>query len=604
MQNTYVKDSALLDYDVGFYWIDIEVSDTSTFVRGNTSVHARAVKNIDELVFELSTDHRIDSIIVNGIKQSSFRHEDDLIRIDLPSSISGEFRACIYYEGTGGQNSFFAGISNRLDYWWNKRVTYTLSESFNAHDWFVCKQVLTDKADSAYIFLTTPDRLKAGSNGILSGIDSLSGNRLKYKWKTRYPIAYYLLSLSVAAYQDYSFYVHLDSGNDSMLVQNYIYDDPACLAAYKDDIDRTSEMLEFYSKIFGKYPFREEKYGHSLAPIGGGMEHQTMTTLYNFNFTLVAHELVHQWFGDNVTCASWQDIWINEGFASYGEYLALQSLVSQQAADSWMADAFYRALSVPDGSVYVPSGEAESESRIFSGALSYKKGATLLHMLRNELADDTVFFEVLRNFQEEFRDSTATAEDFLDVLDQTSSGDYAWFFDQWYYGAGYPVHKINWWTMGEDLFLHCEQEGSSSATTLFRLGMDIRIEFTDGHDTLVRLDIDKNIEQFDFWGIGEVSDILADPSDKILDKSTTIQRHSVRGEFHVSPNPFTDRINLLFEKEASREISLADMNGRIVQRWNTLSNDVSLQARDIGQGVYLLQVKEGRETYTAKIVKQ
>jgi hypothetical protein len=305
-----------------------------------------------------------------------------------------------------------------------------------------------------------------------------------------------------------------------------------------------------------------------------------------------------------VTCATWQDIWINEGFASYGEYLALQALVSQQAADAWMAEAFYRAMSVPDGSVYVPAKDAENESRIFSGALSYKKGAALLHMLREEMADDSLFFLVLRNFQEAFRDGTATGDDFLAVLEETTAGEYTWFFDQWYYGSGYPILQVNWWQRGEDLFLHCEQEGSASSTPVFRLDMEFRLEFTDGRDTLMALIIDENTEEFELSFPREVARIEADPDRKILGISRVIHRYAVQGEFSVSPNPFTDQINLLFDTDAMREISLADMHGRVVHSWNSKAQQISLHTHDIGQGMYLLKVKEGNETYTAKIVKQ
>ena len=116
-------------------------------------------------------------------------------------------------------------------------------------------------------------------------------------------------------------------------------------------------MIEVYSDLMGLYPFYEEKYGHCLAQIGGGMEHQTMTTLGGFNFGLVSHELGHMWFGDNVTCATWSDIWINEGFASYAEYLAREHLISVADARSYMTSNNNYAMSQPDGSIYVPEFE-------------------------------------------------------------------------------------------------------------------------------------------------------------------------------------------------------------------------------------------------------
>ena len=148
---------------------------------------------------------------------------------------------------------------------------------------------------------------------------------MRYEWKSRHPIDYYLISVSVAPYLEYLNYAH--PPRPTVPVVNYVYNQ-AALGNFQSEIDRTPGFIENYSALCGLYPFADEKYGHSMAPLGGGMEHQTMTTQDGFNFTLTAHELFHQWFGDNVTCGSWEDIWLNEGFASYGEYLSLQALAA------------------------------------------------------------------------------------------------------------------------------------------------------------------------------------------------------------------------------------------------------------------------------------
>ena len=156
----------------------------------------------------------------------------------------------------------------------------------------------------------------------------MPGNKLRYEWKSNYPIAYYLISFAVSEYQEYNIYAHpAGMGGDSLLIQNFIYDAPGCLDYYKAGIDETVGMVELFSDLYSLYPFHQEKYGHCLTAIGGGMEHQTMSTMGNFNFGLVAHELGHMWFGDNVTCATWSDIWINEGFATYTDYLAREKFI-------------------------------------------------------------------------------------------------------------------------------------------------------------------------------------------------------------------------------------------------------------------------------------
>jgi len=155
--------------------------------------------------------------------------------------------------------------------------------------------------------------LKAGSNGVLTAVTRTDATHLRYEWKERYPIDYYLISASVAPYVDYSYYVHFTGSYDSMLVQNYIYPNVLSSTYYKHVIDSTGMMIDYFSTLYSRYPFWKEKYGHCMAPLSGGMEHQTMTTIGYFSPTVVAHELSHQWFGDNATCATWSDIMMNEG---------------------------------------------------------------------------------------------------------------------------------------------------------------------------------------------------------------------------------------------------------------------------------------------------
>jgi aminopeptidase N len=603
----HVSDSALLDYDVHFYGIDLEVNDTSTFIRGSTEILVSALEDMHEVVLELSISMTVDSIFMGGGKVPAYSHGNNLVRITptLPLEAGKQFSIRIFYHGTGGQYGFFSGISSRFDSYWGKHVTYTLSEPFHAMDWFPCKQVLADKADSAFVYLTVGDHLKAGSNGLLAGVDSLPGNRVRYRWETRYPTAFYLLSLSVSEYDDYSYYLHPKESPDSFLFQNYIYDTPSYLPVNKADIDATGDMIASFSRMFGRYPFWKEKYGHCVAPLGGGMEHQTMTTLVNFGFNLVAHELAHQWFGDNVTCASWQDIWINEGFASYAEYLALERLVSKQEADYWMAGAHDRVYTEPEGSVYIPAEDADDEFRIFSYELSYKKGAALLHMIRYELDDDSVFFKTLENFQERFADSVATGDDFLAVLNETSGMTFEWFFDQWYYGQGYPEFNFAWWQTTDSLFIVADQKGSSPATPFFRTTLDIGLTLEDGQNSSLKIAYDSPLKTIQIPMTQRVLDVVPDPANWIVDISQVVHQYVTNTYFSVNPNPFKDQLNVVFNTGAAeRDIILSDINGRMVDRVRSTAGAVSIPTHDLAPGVFLLEVISGQDKYSAKVVRQ
>src|SRR5690606_452711 len=345
---------------------------------------------------------------------------------------------------------------------------------FSAYEWWPCKQVLTDKADSVEVWITTDATNKAGSNGLLQQVVSLPNNKARYEWKSRYPINYYLISVSVARYVEYSIYANPTGAPQPILIQNYIYDNPQTLPNFQNDINQTADMLEAFSDLFGLYPFHEEKYGHCMAPISGGMEHQTMTTQGFFEFTLTAHELMHQWFGNYVTCASWEDIWLNEGFATYGEYLAYEKLVSRAAADNYMNSVHNNVKSQPGGSVYV--ADIANENRIFSSRLSYNKGSTLVHTLRYLVNDDNLFFVALREFLFQFRFGTATSADLISVLESEIGMDFSDFVNQLFYGEGFPTYDVKWNYKNGNLYVENNQSVSAAATTpLFTLPVEYRL---------------------------------------------------------------------------------------------------------------------------------
>jgi len=604
--STYVSHPLLEAYDVSYYEIDLSVSDTSAYIEGSCSVKMKILQPVpDTIILELSDDLLIDSIYIDSQIIPLFIHNDDLLKVPVHDQLqAGEgIIVKVFYHGVPSGSGFFSGLTNTVDASWNKTVTYTLSESFHSRDWFPCKQVLTDKADSASVIITAPSGRMAGSNGLLKRVTRRDDGRLTWEWFTGYPVAYYLLSVTVADYLDYSIYAYPEGSAGPVLIQNFIYNDSAYFYANREQIDKTSAMLELFSDLFTAYPFGDEKYGHCVAPLGGGMEHQTMTSLSGFNFDLVSHELAHQWFGDNVTCATWQDIWINEGFASYAEYLCREYLLSDDEAHGWMSNAHNTAFSEPEGSIYVPEEDAQNENRIFNYALSYKKGAAILHMLRYELNDDSVFFKTLRNFQTQYRNGTATGMDFKTVLEQTSGRDFTWFFNQWFFGSGYPVQKFVWWQTSDSLTISCSQTGSSAKTPFFHTRMGFRIVYYNGSDTVLNAEISHNEQLFRFVVPYPVWSIIPDPDNWVLDQSTIIELMTDKN-ISVTPNPFHDEINLGFLTDSmERIIILTDLQGKVHEQVITTDRLVRLSTRQLAQGLYMLTVREGKNSHTFKLIR-
>jgi len=599
------------NYDVKAYFLSVEMDNVSVNIKGSGEMLCEVVSDsIAEFEADLATNLQVDSVWVDG-QPNGFTRPEDLIVIPLQPSLTGGtlFRVRIFYHGVVTTGSFFSGMTSKEDNNWHQWVTYTLSEPFSARNWFPCKQDLRDKADSVKVSVTVPDSLMAGSNGILKSIDTLPGKKLRFNWESHYPIDYYLISATVANYRDYSIYAHPEGMKDSILIQNFIYNDPLFLAAYKTVIDETSSLMNLYSVLFGLYPFSDEKYGHCVAPMGGGMEHQTMTTLSTFNFTLTSHEMAHQWFGDHVTCAAWQDIWINEGFASYVEYLALQKLKTQADADNWMDNAHANALKEPSGSVYVPFEDAGDIYRIFNGNLSYKKGASIIQMIRFELNDDTLFFKTLKEFQKRFAGSVATGLDFKQVLEDVSGKDFTGFFDQWYFGQGYPAYEITWGSGNDSLWIHLVQTPSSAITPLFKMPLEFRVGLGD-RDTLIRIFQNKADQVFKVYITGGIVDLEVDPHKWSLFKLNSflhvedMQQQGMNKVF-LYPNPAGTRLIVDFRgHRAERVVSLINISGKKVMEIKTNETQLPLQINRLAGGMYLIRVTEnGQQVWTGKWVK-
>lgn len=609
------QSSYLFDYDVTSYILDIDVSDTTTFVSGNAIINATAIVDIDTFAFELIPEQIIDNLLFNGELNNNFYRDGDNVIVPVANVAAGQsISVRIYYHGQPPEGGFFTGVTTDYNPGWKKHVTWTLSEPFAAKQWFPVKQDLQDKADSAILNFTTASTNMVGSQGLLTKIVDLGNNKTRYEWKTNYPIDYYLISFACADYIDYSIYAHPEAMNgDSLLIQNFLYNDSANIEMKRGSIDKTIGIMELYCDLFNLYPFANEKYGHCEARLGGGMEHQTMSTMGNFGFHLVAHELGHMWFGDNVTCSTWSDIWINEGFATYSDYLANEFILGAESAKEFIIGTQDNAMSVDNGSIYISEDEIfpGNEWRIFSGVLSYDKGASIIHMLRHEIQNDDLFFETLQSFQTNFGGGTATGEDFKSVAEEVTGMDFEYFFDQWYYGQGFPIYSYTYW-QDEDktLFLSSTQTTSSLHTTLFDMLMDYRIQFADGTDTIVSFRQTENLNIFSLPVDKNVANIEVDPVQWTLEKVSNISSvddHTMSSSFFtIGPNPVDNELNIYFLKpnKLNREIRISNIQGQQVYQMESENNIVQLSSVNLESGIYFISVSDGKSTFVEKFVKR
>ena len=600
------NDARVHFYDVGFYFIDLELSNTSKYLEGNARIDLNLNGDYnDELVFELKSNLTIDSIKVNNSLES-YNHTDDIVIIDYTHvtdfNENYNVSAVIYYHGTPT-----AGVFNETDIYESEsfEFTYTLSEPYSAKYWFPCKQILTDKADSSYFYVTLDENLKVGSNGLLVDEYSIGSGKKRMEWQSSYPIVYYLISYAIGDYQDYSFVADIPNYGVSVPVQNFIPNNAVYLANTDWYINRTEEMLCVLSDKWGLYPHHEEKYGHCIVPLGGGMEHQTMTSLGNFGFGLVIHELSHSWFGDYLTCATWQDIWINEGFASYGEYIGEEFIQPDGFELAWLNTAHNYAKEASTGSVYVPFEELNNVGRIFNYRLSYRKGASLVHMIRYMIEDDDLFFATLREFLTIYGNGTATGDDLLVVLEAETSISFGAFFEEWYYGEGYPTYSVEWWQDGSNLHIESTQTTSAPATTLFTIPMEFKIIYDDDSELISRQNYNANFQTYDIPVTGTIVEVITNPSSAVLADVSTIQnieKQPIAEGFKIYPNPSNGEFKLFTDKQEEYLIQVFDINGKLIYAQNHSGYFNKLNFSDFAKGIYTLKLSDTKSMHVKRLV--
>lgn len=612
--NTFTRDQILLTekYDAQHYFIDISMSNAATDVAGTSTLTAKARVNLDTALLELHQNLSISAIRVDGNPVQYSRRGSGLY-VPVNKTANQTFKIAIDYAGTpptAASNPLGGGgMTNATSQRWGNKVTWSLSEPFSAFEWFPVKQSLRDKLDSCRVHLTVPTACKGGSNGVLDTIVDLGNGTHRFEWNHNYPIDYYLISVAVAEYVEYN--VTANPVNSApVFIQNFIYNNPATLTAFKADIDRTAKYIEHFSTVYGPYPFANEKYGHCMAPLGGGMEHQTMTTQGTFEKNLTAHELGHQWWGDHVTCATWSDIWVNEGFASYSEYVMLEKLFPNEK-NQWMLDAHTSAMSQASGSVWV--ADSLNTNRIFSSRLTYDKGAAIVHTLRYLINNDSLFYLGLRTFQSKFSHKTAIGLDFKKVMEEVTKMDFTAFFNEWYFGEGYPTYSAKWFPSANGVEVEINQTTSvSGITPFFTNDLDVTFSRTGAADTTIRLKITGKSTRISLNGFNNALNLKSiDAQNWITNKQGSIVKDanmvvSVAAAnaplIEVFPNPVSDKLIIRDKENLVTSYVLIDPKGKVVA--NEMVSGSTVDFSSYSTGTYLIQLNKKDGTFVRRVVQK
>ncbi len=448
--------------------------DSSKAIKGTVTTYFKTLQaNVAAVTFDLrqSSFNNVSLIATyHGTVCARTVSAANILTITLPSTIvaTGTLDSVVvsYYGIPPAVSGAAQGYQVATDATSGQKVIYTLSESYEDRDWWPCKADMQDKIDSMDIIVNVPwasptaaDTFWVATNGKL--VDStISGGSRTFTFKNRYPMASYLVCVSVARYNRYYRSININ-GTNTQVVYNLIRGKSAAnYTAITNAMDIVNQVVVAFSNKFGDYPYKNEKHGFYDGLAGaGGMEHQTFSAIDGGTVAgstgaladqaTLCHELTHQWFGDKATCATWTDLWLNEGFARYGEALAGELVpatglnpVAERGASKAAAQG---VTTVP---LRIPSYTTSNQVWNTAGYVStvYDRGCMVVSMLR-ALSGDNNFFLSCKNYLDSLTScgyKGATSDSLKLNFNRVLNYDLTPFFNDWVYGKGHPTANINW----------------------------------------------------------------------------------------------------------------------------------------------------------------
>jgi aminopeptidase N len=562
----------------------------------------------------INTSIVIDSVSMSG---STFSHTNNILTINLDRTYNqGEITEVkIYYHHLNvDDDAFYTGNG----------FVYTDAEPERARFWFPCWDKPADKA----LFDVTakvPDNVLFASNGRLE--DSLHiSDSIFYHWVSRDPMATYLMVMtSKAGYNLDVLYWPMISSPSTKIPIRYYYSNGEDPTPSENVI---LDMTTFYSNTFCEHPF--EKNGFcSLDPqfMWGGMENQTLTSYCQgcWDENLTSHEFAHQWFGDMITCGTWADVWLNEGFATYIEALWMEHTSGYTAYKNDInGDANYYLGNNPGWAISEPSWAITTPDMfdLFNYAVTYCKGASVLHMYRY-VAGDSLFFASLKSYASDttdFKYKSAAITDFKTKMNQVSGQNMDWFFDEWLYQPNHPVYnnKYSFYNNGNGTwatnFLANQVQTNAG---FFKMPIELKITFSDATDTTVKVLNDLNNQLFQIVFSKQPISLVFDPDNNIVLKegTTSVGIDDISNAISSAilyqniPNPFsgTTQISFYVPSESTVKIVVYDMYGNetavlLDQKMNAGKHEVEFESGKISKGIFFYTLETGKLKIVKKMV--
>lgn len=597
---TFVVNPNTLNYDLTHSELRLTVDPDVYFISGIVKNTVTVLENTSTITFDLANELAVTSAKQGTQNLSFVQNGENEIEVTFPSLITAGTSVTIEitYSGAPPVNGFaaFAAESHA-----GTPVMWTLSEPFGARDWWPCKQDLNDKMNSVDIYITAPSVYTSVANGLEQSV-VVNGNGTKTtRFVHNYPIPAYLVAFAVTNYQTFTQTAGIET---PFPIVNYIY--PENYATATAQLAETLPIMNLFETLFEPYPFRNEKYGHAQFGWGGGMEHTTVSFMGSFNRSLIAHELGHQWFGDKITCGSWNDIWLNEGFAEYLSGLVVENLDGDDSFTNWKNNKINTITSQPGGAVYLSDTEATNVARIFSNRLTYSKGSMVVNMLRFKLGD-AVFFQGVKNYLADtnLAYKYAVSTDLQTHLEAVYGSSLDEFFNDWLYNEGYPTYTITAqnWGAGQAR-ITVNQTQSHPSVSYFEMPLPVRLTGSGGQtfDTIVNNTT--NGQQFIVAVPFVVTGVQFDPKKNIISKNNTAtlgnEAFSLENSITAFPNPVSDEIHIQMPLDISLEsVEIYNNLGQLVGTKTTSNFSVS----HLSTGVHLLKIVTSEGTFHKKIIK-
>lgn len=606
----------VLDYKLNLDIYNCFISPYPKSFTGSVVVKFKVDSTLNQIVLDaVNTSMVVDSL---GFAGDSFTHSSNKLNITLDSTYSpgDTVEVKIYYRHNNvSDNAFYASGG----------TVFTDNEPEGARKWFPCWDKPSDKA-TVDLTARVPVNVKLGSNGLLKDSTN-TGSEIYYRWVSRDPVTTYLTVISARV--DYQLHIlnWIDPvSGDTLPIRLYANPGETVSQTIKDAI---INQTTGFSEKYGPYPF--EKNGYATLNnqfTWGGMENQTLTSLCPncWSQNLLAHEFAHQWFGDMISPSTWADIFLNEGFATFSESVweEVKPGGSYQAYKTMInSDANYYKQQNPGWPIYNPSWAivTPTTNQLFNTAITYAKGSCVLAMARYVLGSD-LFFSTVRSYTSDpnIRYKNSSIPEFIVKMSEASGQDLSWFFEQWLYEPNHPNYSNNYWISqsgAKEWAISFKARQTQSGSTYYKMPIELKISFTSGPDTTIRVFNDQNNQIFTFNFDRQPSSLVFDPNDEIVLKTANTVMSAEEDQvspveytlYSNYPNPFNPSTTIKFAVPEGSEVKLSVFNtngeevGVIASGYFDAGiHKVEFSAQNLPSGIYFAVLNAGGKILRQKMI--